>query len=95
MTVAYDCTVNLGEYDDLTATDLDAVTAALDKERYEWYLDEDTLTIQGECDVDDYAWTADDVAEDIKWLLRDAAEIDADVETREVEYEPDWDAIFA
>lgn len=89
MTVGYDCEVNLNDYEDLTQEDLEAVATAL--KNYEWYHEGGKLVISGECEVDDYAYSAKDVADELKWLLWDAAEIDADVDAEEIEYEPDWD----
>ena len=88
MTVSYDCAADVSE---LTAEDLNALTNRLDKERYDWYYDGDTLTIQGECEVDDYGTNANDVAREIDYILWSEANLDADIKTEEVEYEPDWD----
>ena len=88
MTVRYECTADVSE---LTAEELNAATNALDKDRYDWYLDGDELTVQGECEVDDYSTNADDVAKEIDYILWSEANLDADIKTEEVEYEPDWD----
>lgn len=79
MTVTYFCEVDLSEYDDLTAEDIVKVKAALDEYRYDWYNDGDILRIDGECEVDSYGTTAEDIAKEIHWILRDAADLDEDV----------------
>lgn len=88
MTVSYDCKADVSE---LTAEELNAVTNRLDKEGYEWDCTGEQLTVAGECEVDDYSTNADDVANEIDWILWSTANLDADIKTEEVEYEPDWD----
>ena len=96
MTVEYNCTLNIAEYKEAEVTDEDfaAAKAAIEKAGYDWYQEGDEITISGEVEVDDYSTDADDVADEIKWILWKTGEIDADVDTREVEYEPDWDHIY-
>lgn len=92
MTVKFKCVLNLSEYDYLTAADIDKVKAELDKARYDWYHDGDELEISGECEVNEEftdAANAADVASEIKWLLRDAADIDADIDVEE-RYDEDF-----
>lgn len=79
MTVRYDCTVDLSEYE-LTAADIESVKRALDEEGYDWYHDGDKLYISGEVEVDSYGTSAADIAAELKWLLWKVAEIDADVD---------------
>lgn len=98
MMVEYECNFNLTDYVDADGTgvsdeELKATKAAIEKAGYEWYQDGDEITICGEIDVDEYSTTADDVASEIKWILWKTGEIDADVDAREVEYEPNWDSM--
>ena len=95
MTVEYECTLNIAEYKELGVTDDDfaKAKAAIEKAGYDWYQDDNEVQICGEVDVDDYDTNADDVASEIKWILWNEGEIDADVDTREIEYEPDWDSM--
>lgn len=88
MTVSYDCKADVS---DLTAEELNAATNQLDKDGYDWYLDDDELTVQGEREVDSYSTNANDVANEIDYILWSTANLDADIKTEEVEYEPDWD----
>ena len=88
MTIIYDCTADVSE---LTVEELTAVTNALDKDRYEWYLDDKQLTINGEREIDPYYDTASDVAKEIDYILWSEGNLDVDIKTSEVEYEPDWD----
>lgn len=88
MTVSYDCKADVS---DLTAEELNAATNQLDKDGYDWYLDGDELAVQGEREVDSYSTNADDVAREIDYILWSTANLDADIKTEEVEYEPDWD----
>ena len=88
MTVSYECTADVSE---LTAEELDTLTTRLSKEHYEWAYTGSTLEIGGECEVDSYSTSADDVASEIEWILWDAAEVDADAKAKQVEFEPDWD----
>ena len=96
MTVEYECSINLKDYVDedgvgVSDEELDATKAAIEKAGYQWYQNDDNIEICGEVDVDDYSTSADDVASEIKWILWDKGEIDADVDAREVDSEPDWD----
>ena len=93
MTIAYKCEVKMSEPSDFEH--YDELTAALSKNGYDWDYDPETksLIIDGETEVDSYDTNADDVASDIDYILRSTANIDADIETKEVEYEPDWDAM--
>ena len=96
MTVEYECNFNLTDYvdeDGVGVSDevLAATKAAIEKAGYDWYQEGAEITISGEVNVDEYDTTADDVASEIKWILWKTGEIDADVDVREVEYEPDWD----
>lgn len=93
MTVEYECALNIAEYKELGITDDDfaKAKAAIKKAGYNWHQKGDEITINGEIDVDEYDTTADDVASEIKWILWETGEIDADVDADEVEYEPDWD----
>lgn len=94
MTVSYSCEVNAGALNDF---DYNLVTGSLDRYGYEWSFasgeDGGKLIIEGEMEVDDYDMNAGDVADEIKNILWNTAEYDVDVETREVEHEPDWDAM--
>ena len=90
MTVSYSCEVYVG---DIAAEELNALTNKLDAERYDWAIEGDTLTIDGETEVDSYDTNADDVASEIDYILWSTANIDADIEAKAVEYEPDWDAM--
>lgn len=99
MTVEYECSFDLKDYVDengvsVSDAELAATKAAIEKAGYNWYQEGDEVAICGEIDVDDYDTNADDVANEIKWILWDNGEIDADVDTCEVEYEPDWDQIY-
>lgn len=88
MTVDYKCSLNLSEYDFLTAADVVKVQAALDQNGYEWYRDGDEFEILGSCDVDEDFMTESDVACEIEHLLWSTAEIDADA-TAEARYDED------
>lgn len=96
MTVEYECSFDLKDYVDedgvgVLDEELAATKAAIKKAGYNWYQEGDEITISGEIEVADYYGDADDVADEIKGILWNKGEIDADVDTREVEYEPDWD----
>lgn len=88
MTISYNCEADVSE---LTAEELNALTNKLDDERYDWTIEDGTLTLDGETEVDSYDTNADDVANDIDDILWSTANLDADIETKEVEHEPDWD----
>lgn len=95
MTVEYECYFNLTDYVDengvgVSDERLAATKAAIEKAGYDWYQEGDEITISGEVDADDYSTSAADVASEIKWILWKTGEIDADVDAREVEYEPDY-----
>ena len=99
MTVEYDCNFNLTDYVDengvgVSDEELATTKAAIEKAGYDWYQEGDEITISGEIEVDDYYGDADDVADEIKGILWNKGQIDADVDTREVKYEPDWDQIY-
>ena len=93
MTVSYSCEVKMSEPSDFEH--YDELTAALSKNGYDWDYDSETksLIIEGETEVGDYDMNAGDVADEIANILWNTAEYDVDVETREVEYEPDWDSM--
>lgn len=96
MKVRYDTTIRLTEIEGLTVDDLNRLIDALNKSHCNWAFDDDytELYIGGECEVDDYAFNADDVKDDLSWLLWNIADIDADVDVEEVEPdEPDWDSM--
>lgn len=88
MTVKYECHADTS---DATAKEIHAAEAALDKEHYDWYLDENTLVVEGETEVDGYSTNAAEIADEIEWILWNKAGIDADAYAEEVEFEPDWD----
>lgn len=91
MTIAYKCEVKMSEPSDFEH--YDELTAALSKNGYDWDYDPETksLIIDGETEVDSYDTDAVDVASDIDYILRSTANIDADIEAKTVEHEPDWD----
>lgn len=96
MNVGYNCTVELAEIEGLTVDDMNRLIDALNKNHYDWAFNDDytELYINGTCEVDDYAFNADDVRDELTWLLWTAADIDADVEAEEIEPdEPDWDSM--
>lgn len=95
MEVAYDCTVDMCDYEDLTPNEWNKVAVSLNAANYDWRFDisKKKLYICGECRIDPYSMDASDVKAELKWLLYDVAEIDADVYVKEIEYEPDWDRI--
>lgn len=84
-TVTYNCSFVLSEYPHLTKTDLDKLETALDEEDYDYYYKGGKLKIHGDFYVDSDT-TAKEVANDLKWLLWDTAEIDADV-SAEADYD--------
>ena len=86
MTVTYNCTLNFAECE-MTAVDVDKLKAALDKEPYDYCIDDEGIEIFGEVDAIKYDTSAADVAKDIEWLLWKVAGIDADVNAREVIYD--------
>ncbi len=88
MTVDYECRVKLDEYEYLTAGDVENVKAALDGAYYTWHHDGDDFTIAGKCEVDENGTDAADVAAEIRDLLWEVAEIDADVKA-EARYDED------
>lgn len=90
MTISYSCEADVSN---VTIEDLTALAAKLDAEHYDWAIEDGTLTLDGETEVDSYDTNADDVARDINYILWSTANLDADIETKEVEYEPDWDAM--
>ena len=82
-------TVNL---DNLYAIndELDKLKVTLKKSVYEWYIEGQDLILDGDIDVDDYSTNADDVADDIQWLLRSQFDVDADGKTYEAsDYQPE------
>jgi len=89
MTVKYKCAVKFSEYEHLTPELIGKAMAAVRAARYDCYVDADGLEIDGECEVDDYIYTVDDIASEIRWALWDSAEIDADVHA-ECTDEYDW-----
>lgn len=97
MTVAYECKIDLAEYYELGVTqeEVEKAKIELEKNKYCWYQDEGStlVTVEGEVDVDPDYMSAEDVEKEIVWIFWDTAEMDVDVETREIEYEPDWDRI--
>lgn len=90
MTIAYKCEADVSE---LTAEELDELTDELNDSDYcdDWVINDSILTIDGETEVDSYDTDAVDVASDIDYILRSTANIDADIEAKTVEHEPDWD----
>ena len=88
MTVEYEIT---GSVEHLTAAEVDKLLSDLHGSQYDWTLDGTELEVSGSCEVDDYSTDAADVADEIKWWLRTAYDIDADGSATEVESEPDWD----
>ncbi len=89
MTVKYKCTVKFSEYEHLTDELIGKAIAAVRAARYDCYVDADGLEIDGECEVDGNPYDADEVASEIRWVLWDSAEIDADVHA-ECTDEYDW-----
>lgn len=94
MTIRYECIADLGEVNDF---EYGVLTASLKKYGYEYEYESDQdggkLIIEGEIEVDDYTYSAADVASEIDYILWNAADLDADIRAKEVEYEPDWDSM--
>lgn len=95
MAIKYNCTVNYSDHVDpeYGGLDMDLVRKAisgLEHDDYGVYTDETGFEVSGEVDIDPYDESAATVKSDIEYWLRQA-DIDADVDTEEVEYEPDWD----
>lgn len=88
--IEYDCTEDISHLSHENRAKLDT---ELDRDKWfrtGYHIDDTTLTISGSCKVDDYAYAAPDVAAKLESLLWQF-NIDADVKTRAVEHEPDWD----
>ena len=85
MRVAYNCEVVFDEYEFLTEADIAEAKRALNDLGYEVYLDDKTLTVNGDIEVDADTYTPEDIAYEIHRTLWDAAEIDADATAEEVE----------
>ena len=81
MTIQYQFS---GDISHLMPVEVDKLKVTLKKSVYEWYIEGQDLILDGDIDVDDYSTNADDVADDIQWLLRSQFDVDADGKT----YEP-------
>lgn len=95
MTIKYNCTVTYSDHVDpeYGGLDMELVSKAiseLEHDGYDVYTDENGFEVSCEIEVDSYCESANTVKSDIAYTLRQA-DIDADVDTEEVEYEPDWD----
>lgn len=96
MTVKYECALNIEEYKEAEVTNEDFAKAkiAIEKAGYDWYEENGEVVIEGEIEVDEYGTDAEDVKNEIQSILWRVGNIDADVYTKEIEFEPDWDAIY-
>ena len=88
MTIRYECEVPMRN---VSKNDRKALTGKLDSERYEWYYENSTLIICGEVEIDDYDCSADDVANEIEWIVDATTGLSVTAVAKEVEHEPDWD----
>lgn len=86
-TVTYNCSFVLSEYPHLTTPILFLLETKLNDEDYNYYYEDGKLKIRGDFYVSSDT-TAEEVANDLKWLLLDVADIDADV-SAETQYDDD------
>ena len=87
MTIRYKCAVKFDEYEHLTDELISAAIAALKAAGYCCYRGATGFDVDGELNTDEE--TADDIADEIRWILWDSAEIDADA-SAECTDEYDW-----
>ena len=88
MTFAYECDVDLSEYEDAEFTEEQIAQAQKDIEEagYEWSREGNKISICGERHFSDYSnTTEEDVAEDIRATLRCSLEIDSDPRVRDID----------
>lgn len=86
MTIEYEFSGDISDLSELQAAELED---KLYKSPYEFYFIGNRVDIVGECDVDSYDHDADDVSNDIIWLVGDY--VDLDGRACEINCEPDWD----